>query len=37
VRGSKALVSVEDTGSGIDPEIVPKPFTKFTSKSFSGD
>jgi signal transduction histidine kinase len=28
----QAVVSVEDTGSGIDPEIFPK----FTSKSFSG-
>ena len=31
-----AVVSVEDSGSGIDPEIFPKLFTKFTSKSFSG-
>jgi signal transduction histidine kinase len=30
------VVSVEDTGSCIDPEICPKLFTKFTSKSFSG-
>ncbi len=30
------VVSVKDTGSGIDPEIFPKLFTKFTSKSFSG-
>jgi signal transduction histidine kinase len=30
------LVSVEDTGSGIDPEIFPRLFTKFTSRSFSG-
>jgi signal transduction histidine kinase len=32
----EVVVSVEDTGSGIDPEIFTKLFTKFTSKSFSG-
>ena len=30
------VVSVEDTGSGIDPEIYPRLFTKFSSKSFGG-
>jgi two-component system, OmpR family, sensor histidine kinase VicK len=29
-------VSVKDTGSGIDPEIMPRLFTKFTSKSHTG-
>jgi signal transduction histidine kinase len=31
-----ALVSVKDTGSGIDHEIVPKLFSRFASKSFAG-
>lgn len=29
-------VSVKDTGPGIDPEVVPRLFSKFTSKSFAG-
>jgi signal transduction histidine kinase len=33
---SWVIVSVKDTGSGIDPEIMPRLFTKFTSKSFKG-
>jgi len=32
----EAIVTVEDTGSGISPEISPRLFTKFSSKSFSG-
>jgi two-component system, OmpR family, sensor histidine kinase VicK len=35
-NGKEVLVSVEDTGTGIDPEIFPRLFTKFSSKSFSG-
>ncbi len=31
-----AIVNVRDSGSGIDPEIMPRLFTKFSSKSFSG-
>jgi signal transduction histidine kinase len=30
------IVSVKDTGIGIDPEIMPRLFTKFTTKSFKG-
>ena len=32
----EVVVSIEDNGSGIDPEIFPRLFTKFSSKSFSG-
>lgn len=31
-----AIVSICDTGSGVDPEIMPRLFNKFSSKSFSG-
>ncbi len=31
-----AVVNICDSGSGVDPEIMPKLFTKFSSKSFSG-
>jgi two-component system sensor histidine kinase VicK len=30
------LVSVRDTGAGIDSEILPRLFTKFATKSFEG-
>ena len=32
----QAIVSIKDAGTGIDPEIVPRLFEKFASKSFSG-
>ena len=30
------VVSVKDTGIGIDEEVFPRLFTKFTTKSFQG-
>ena len=33
---SEAIVSVKDNGQGIDPEILPKLFEKFASKSYQG-
>jgi signal transduction histidine kinase len=32
----QAIVSIKDTGTGVDPEILPRLFTKFASKSFQG-
>src|ERR687885_2603001 len=32
----EVVVSVEDTGTGIDPEILPRLFTKFATKSETG-
>jgi signal transduction histidine kinase len=36
MRWNRVLVSIKDTGSGIDPEIVSKLFSKFTTKSLKG-
>jgi two-component system, OmpR family, sensor histidine kinase VicK len=33
---NEAIVSVKDTGTGIDPEILPRLFTKFATKSVTG-
>jgi signal transduction histidine kinase len=33
---NKVLVSINDTGQGLDPEIIPRLFTKFTTESFEG-
>ena len=30
------MFSIKDTGTGIDPEIVPRLFEKFASKSYHG-
>jgi signal transduction histidine kinase len=36
VKGSEVIVSVKDSGPGIDPEIMPRLFTKFASKASTG-
>ena len=33
---NEAIVSIKDTGTGIDPEIFPRLFSKFATKSFEG-
>ena len=35
-KSFETMIRVKDTGQGIDPEILPKLFTKFTTKSSSG-
>ncbi len=35
-NGDEVTVAVRDTGSGIDPEIIPRLFTKFATKSNRG-
>jgi signal transduction histidine kinase len=36
IEGDNAIVSIRDTGTGIDPEIMPRLFTKFATKSEGG-
>jgi signal transduction histidine kinase len=35
-RHSQIVVSIKETGTGIDPEIMPRLFSKFVTKSQSG-
>jgi signal transduction histidine kinase len=35
-KDSQVFVSIKDTGEGIDPEILPRLFSKFATKSFEG-
>ena len=33
---NEIIVSIKDNGQGIDPEILPRLFSKFATKSYSG-
>jgi signal transduction histidine kinase len=35
-RGSELVISIIDNGKGIDPEIMPRLFSKFATRSFDG-
>ena len=35
-KDGQAIVRIKDTGTGIDSELFPRLFSKFSSKSFSG-
>jgi two-component system sensor histidine kinase VicK len=35
-KDSQVIFSIKDNGKGIDPTILPRLFSKFASKSFSG-
>ena len=34
--GKEVIVKIQDSGPGIDPDIMPRLFTKFATKSYSG-
>ncbi|MDQ3910121.1 MAG: HAMP domain-containing histidine kinase, partial [Thermoproteota archaeon] len=34
--GAEVIVSIKDTGTGIDPQFMPRLFTKFATKSYQG-
>jgi len=36
IEDGSVVVSVKDTGSGVDPQILPRLFTKFTTRSEKG-
>jgi two-component system, OmpR family, sensor histidine kinase VicK len=35
-EGEEVVIAVKDTGTGIDPELMPRLFTKFAAKSYQG-
>ncbi len=36
LEGTNAIISIKDSGTSIDPELMPRLFTKFASKSETG-
>ena len=36
IQDTQVIVKVKDTSTGIDPEILPRLFSNFASKSFEG-
>jgi signal transduction histidine kinase len=36
MKNNEAIINVKDNGQGIDPDMLPKLFSKFATKSFSG-
>jgi signal transduction histidine kinase len=36
LKNNEAIISVNDNGQGVDPDMLPKLFSKFATKSFSG-
>jgi signal transduction histidine kinase len=36
MKNNEAIINVNDNGQGIDPDMLPKLFSKFATKSFSG-
>ncbi|HKH85645.1 MAG TPA: ATP-binding protein, partial [Nitrososphaera sp.] len=35
-KEEEVVIAVKDTGTGIDPELMPRLFTKFATKSYQG-
>jgi signal transduction histidine kinase len=35
-KNNEAIINVKDNGQGIDPDMLPKLFSKFATKSYSG-
>jgi signal transduction histidine kinase len=36
MKNKEAIINVNDNGQGIDPDMLPKLFSKFATNSFSG-
>ena len=35
-EGAEVVIAIKDTGTGVDPELMPRLFTKFATKSYQG-